>query len=255
VDALAEWLCVRLSGGVDSIVAVSEGVREHLQARGMRMTRCAVIVNGTNTDVFRPMPAQRAEQRRELGIPEDAFVVGVTARITPIKAPERLIAALAHACPRLPGLHAVWIGDGAADYVDTVRRRADAAGLRGRLHLPGQRLHVERALNALDAFALLSRSEGLSRALIEAMAVGLPCIVDRRAGADVVAGAGVVVDADDAGAVASAIEALLDDDERRVRMGIDARNCAIEHYSLRSAIVATETLLQRCADARADGAR
>ena len=250
-DRFAIRACARLSGGVDAVIAVSDATRDYLVRKGLPAARCSVVPNGTDTLHLRPDIALRAAQRGRWGMADDAFVLGVVARVVPVKAPERLLAALALACAQLPALRAVWVGGGAADYVAALVDRARELGIADRVRFAGPSLDLASAYNAFDAFALLSHSEGFGKAVAEAMAVALPCVVDRRAGAETLGDAGVVVDGDDPAAIARVLAALARDPDERARLGAAARSRVQALFSLARTLDATETLLQRLADARA----
>ena len=250
-DRFAIRACARLSGGVDAVIAVSDATRDYLVRKGLPAARCSVVPNGTDTLHLRPDIALRAAQRGRWGLADDAFVLGVVARVVPVKAPERLLAALALACAQLPALRAVWVGGGAAGYVAGLVDRARELGIADRVRFAGPSLDLASAYNAFDAFALLSHSEGFGKAVAEAMAVALPCVVDRRAGAETLGDAGVVVDGDDPAAIARVLAALARDPDERARLGAAARSRVQALFSLARTLDATETLLQRLADARA----
>jgi glycosyltransferase involved in cell wall biosynthesis len=249
-DRFAIRACARLSGGVDAIVAVSDATREYLVRQGMPAARCTVVPNGTDTLRLHPDAGLRAAQRGRWGFDDGAFVLGVVARVVPVKAPERLLAALALACVQVPSLRAVWVGGGAADYIAALVDRARELGIADRVRFVGPSLDPAAAYNAFDAFALLSHSEGFGKVVAEAMAVALPCVVDRRAGAETLGDAGHVVDGDDPAAIARVLALLAQQPDERARLGAAARSRVQAMFSLARTLDATEALLQRVAAAR-----
>jgi glycosyltransferase involved in cell wall biosynthesis len=117
------------------------------------------------------------------------------------------------------------------------RLRAQAAtlGIGDRVHLLGFRDDVADILAAGDVFTMPSLSEGLPLALVEGMSFGLPVVVTRVGGVPEVVTDGVeglIVPPSDAGALAAALEALLQDPARRQQMGAAARTRAIRDYAL-----------------------
>jgi glycosyltransferase involved in cell wall biosynthesis len=102
------------------------------------------------------------------------------------------------------------------------------------VHLLGSRKDIDAILPAFDLFALVSDTEGLSNAILEAQACGLPVVATAVGGnPDLVDEAcGILVAARDPEAQGKAIAALLNDPARRERMGTAARNRVVRAYSL-----------------------
>lgn len=242
-DAVATRLCALLSRTVELGVAVSAQVLRHAMAHGIRPGRFEIIPNGTDTERLRPDPDARRRQRSHWQVEDETVLVGVVARVAAVKAPERLIAALAVAAPLSSRLRAVWVGGGPPAYVAALEQQALSAGLGDRLRFVGATLNTRDAYNGLDVFVLCSHSEGFPKAVAEAMAVGLPCIVDARAGAEVVGTKGVVVDAGDAAALAHAILRLAEDPALRATLGAAARARIESALSLDATLQATEALI------------
>lgn len=146
---------------------VEEGVRLGiLDGEG-----ATVIRSGIDLSAFR---AGRGgdEVRTELGVPHRAPLVVQVACFKPQKAPERFVELAARVHARIPEARFLLVGDGELRR-DLERRRA-AAGLDGRLLLPGWRRDVPAVLAAATVVTLTSRFEGLPRALVEARAAGVP---------------------------------------------------------------------------------
>ena len=166
-------------------------------------------------NVSQRVSRDRAAARARIGIPEADFVVGTVSRLVPGKTVGDLIDAVT----RLPRATLAVVGDGPER--GAVERRIDRLGLRDRVRLLGARDDVPELLAAFDIFALSSRWEGEPIALLEAMAVGVPCVATAVGGtSEVLAGgeAGVLVPAGDSAALAAAIELLRLDPEHRARI-------------------------------------
>jgi len=147
------------------------------------------------------------------------------ARLDPIKGIDRLLEAFALARHDVPGLRLELIGPGeAGPYQAQVRRLGieDAVEFRGFVS-PAQK---RAALTRAHAACLLSRSEGLPLAALEAMACGTPVVISEGANLSEADGvAGVVVDGEPEGS-AEAIVKLMHDDSLRERLGEGARRFA-----------------------------
>ena len=196
---------------------------------------------GVDTGRFVPLDAeQRRQARRRLGVASEETLVLSVSRLVPRKGVDRLIEAVARLAPGRPDLRLLIAGAGrdAGRLEALVRRTGAPARLLGRV--------TEDALadlyGASDLFAMLCRKrwfgleqEGFGIVFLEAAAAGVAQIAGDSGGAAeaVEHGAGglVVEQPDDVEAVADALAALLDDPERRRRLGAEARRRAEEHFS------------------------
>ena len=228
--------CAKLSRSVPTrIVCCSEAARRDHVALGYDAAKMTVIANGFDLESFQPDPACRGEIRKELGIPEQTFLVGLVARFHPQKDHESFLAAAAAVAARLPETHFLLCGEGIDGGNQALLEGIARLGLRGRMHLIGQRRDVARITAALDVACSSSAfAEGLPNAIGEAMACAVPCVVtDVGDSAELVGDTGRVVLSGDPARLAEAITSLLaaDSAERR-KMGEAARNRIREHYAL-----------------------
>ena len=112
----------------------------------------------------------------------------------------------------------------------------------------GVRADVPAILNASDLFVLSSRWEGNPMSVMEALAAGLPVVSTAVGGVPklVQEGAtGLLVPSEDAGALAQAMQALVDDPVRRQAMGEAARQHAVAHFDIRHTVRGYEQLYER----------
>jgi glycosyltransferase involved in cell wall biosynthesis len=119
---------------------------------------------------------ERASVRAELGIPQDARVIGHVGRFAEEKNHRFVIEIMAEAARRDPKVYLLLVGDGAlrAEVEREVARRA----LQDRVVFAGSRPDVPRLmLGAMDVFVFPSHYEGLGRVAVEAQAAGLPCVL------------------------------------------------------------------------------
>ncbi|MFJ7332563.1 glycosyltransferase [Streptomyces sp. NPDC101110] len=161
-------------------VAVSPTVAERLERWGVPGPRIEVVPNGIDVARFRYDPARRAETRRRLGLPDDAYVVGAVGRLAPGKRFGTLIRALAH----LPAdCRLLLVGAGPEE--DVLRRTARAAGVADRVLFTGERPYVPDGTpgpdlpsltSAMDVLASPSPEEAFGLAVVEALAAGLPVL-------------------------------------------------------------------------------
>jgi glycosyltransferase involved in cell wall biosynthesis len=184
---------------------LDEGVRLRLFPR----ERARIIRSGIDLAAFRK-PSGGRELRHELGIPAEASLVVQVACFKPQKAPERFVELAALVARRVPAAHFVLVGDG--ELRGRLEALRAAAGLEGRLHLPGWRRDVAAVYAAATVVTLTSRFEGLPRALVEALAASVPVVAMAVDGVVEVVRDGVngflVAEGDTAGLAARVVELL-----------------------------------------------
>lgn len=182
--------------------------------------------------------------RIDLGIPDGAATIGTVARLAKQKRIDRLLRAFA----QLPAnTHCIIAGDG--DERESLSRLATAIGIADRLHLVGHREDKSTVLAALDLFVITSDQEGLSNAMLEAMAFGLPVVSTPVSGAGEALFPdtdgeipGLIASFDDA-SIASSLNSLLADGQARRSMGEAARRIAAKRFSLDSMLDKWEEVL------------
>lgn len=205
------------------------GAEEHL-GRGIgRPESYRVIRSGIDLRPFRRAATERAACREHLGFEPGDLVVGTLCRLERVKGVDTLLEGFRRAASARPRLRLYLGGDGPLR--DTLVRRAAADPLlKGRVAIPGAWVPPERVLPAFDLFVLASRNEGMGRALVEAMACGLPVLATDVGGVSEVleeGRAGLLIPPDDPEAVAAGIGKLADDPSLRARLGGVARGRSV----------------------------
>jgi glycosyltransferase involved in cell wall biosynthesis len=215
----------RLSGVPAVIASNSEAGLAWHRRLGYRPRRSIVIPNGFDTDRFRPDPEARSRLGAMLGWGEEAVIVGLVARVDPMKDHAGFFAALARTAP---ALRAVLVGRG----TETL---AIPAALAGRVAALGPRDDVAALTPGFDIACLASHSEGFPNVLGEAMACGVACVTTDVGDASAIVGkAGVVVPTGDPAALAEALSALAADPDRRRALGAAGRARVLADYALPS---------------------
>jgi glycosyltransferase involved in cell wall biosynthesis len=209
---------------------------------GIPPSRFEVLYNCVDCRRFAP-GAQRADLRRTLGFADDELVILTVASLTPVKGHAALLEAAARvlAGTRLR-LCFLWLGEGGERA--RLEARVRELGIGARVSLPGSCDGVPQYLAAADLFVLPSALEGMSNAILEAMASGLPVVAHAVGGNPELVDhgrSGLLVPAGDPAALAAAIERLLHHDAERRAMGSAARRRAEQIFSL-------EAMLKRYAD-------
>ncbi|PNS08149.1 glycosyltransferase [Solilutibacter silvestris] len=229
----------------DRVVAPARQILDALATHEhLPLCRATVIPNGVDTLRYRPREATwREARRRALGLGVDTVVFCCVARLTEVKCPLVLVDAFARLHAEYPDVRLLLAGDG--PMADEVRRKVDASGLAGNIDLLGSIDAVDDLLPACDVAVLASSSEGMSNALLEAMACGLPVVATAVGGnlQLVKPGVnGVLVPAHDPAAFAEAMLSLARDAHRRHDLGQRARRIVEEEFSAARMIIAYDHL-------------
>lgn len=217
----------------DRIVAVGDKQRRELV--GYRVAPPEKIVSiplGLEIDGMLEAEAERGHLRAELGLNGVDRLVGIVARLVPIKAHDVFLEAAAEVRRRVPNARFVIVGDG--ERRAELEARARELGLADRTHFLGWRRDLRRIYADLDVVVLSSLNEGSPVAIIEAMAAARPVVSTDVGGVgEVVADGrgGRLVPPRDPAALAEAVAEVLSDPESAARMGRAARAAVYPKYS------------------------
>jgi len=220
----------------DCFVAISNEIREELIEFGVCPERVRLIGSGIDTDEFSP-----GESPLEQKLPPRPRVI-FTGRLHPQKNLDVLLHAWRQVVRRVP---ASLILVGAGPEEARLRALSDKLGVAASVLFAGAQTDVVPYLRAADVFVLPSVAEGMSNALLEAMAAGLAVAVSRIGGnTDLVSEGqtGLLFDPTDTDELAQKLLCLLRNAEVRRRLGRAARRFVVERYSLRSVVDAYERL-------------
>jgi glycosyltransferase involved in cell wall biosynthesis len=182
-------------------------------------------------------PEDRQEFYQAFDLQPGCLHLVCVGRLAPEKGQAFLLEALALLGDQLPELQTVFFGDGPLK--EELQGRCAQLGLTGRVRFAGQRPDIRRWLPFFDLFVLPSAWEGLSQALLEAMAAGLPVTATAVGGSPeaVVEGeTGLLIAPGDPPALASAITRLAQDPALRQRMGAAGRRRVEAHFDLAKTI-------------------
>jgi glycosyltransferase involved in cell wall biosynthesis len=151
---------------------INEGRGSSLAPSALQNSPVGIPVYCVPNGVPIPVARERAALRLAWGIPADAIVLGIVARIEQQKNPLFIIRLLAQLPPHV---HLVWVGDG------RMRGEMEAAiassNISHRIHLDGWQSDGAGRIAGFDIFVLPSLYEGLPLALLEAMSLEMPCVV------------------------------------------------------------------------------
>lgn len=239
-----------LSSLPDLVMVNSAAGRAAHEAIGYHPKRWELVANGFDTRIFQPDAAQHLALRESLTIPADAPVIGMVGRYHPMKNHASFLHAARQLLEARLQVHFVLAGRNVDEANTPLLALVERLGLRGNVHLLGERTDVTAVMNGLDVFTLCSvMGEGFPNVVGEAMACALPCVVtdvgDARA---VLGGAGLVVPPADTTALATAwLELLALPGADRRRLG-DAGRARIEaHFSLAGSVRRYEQIYEELA--------
>jgi glycosyltransferase involved in cell wall biosynthesis len=179
-----------------------------------------VIPNGVDLTRFQPALLTRQD-------PDTTFRILCVARLVERKGIGDLISAADRIRQQRPNFKLIFVGRG--DYEAELKATVEGLGLQQWVEFKGVVLHdfMPEIYNQADLFILPSLNEGMSNAVLEAMAAGLPIITTYTGGtAELLRGNGIIIPKQSSDAIAKAILELWDDDDLRRAMGQRSRKIA-----------------------------
>jgi glycosyltransferase involved in cell wall biosynthesis len=234
-----------LAWRTDRLLAVTTRVRDELIALGVgKASQYRAVPLGFDLAPLLAAERRRGELRAELGMGA-APLIGIVARLVPIKAHEVFLAAAAAVRQQVPAARFLVVGDG--ELRQTLEQQTAALGLTDAVRFLGWRADIDRLYADIDVVALTSRNEGSPVALIEAMAAGVPVVSTEVGGvADVVEHgvSGLLAPMDDAAGIATHILTLLADPVMRRTMGQHGRAKVAATYDAGRLVSDIETLYE-----------
>jgi glycosyltransferase involved in cell wall biosynthesis len=230
----------RLARGMfDQVHAVSESVRRaHIGQDGLDPARVVTLYNGVDLGEINAVCAagSPADKYPASGVPRVVCV----ANIRPVKDLEMFVSTAAVVCRSMPAARFMVAGAVQdAGYMGRVAEMASLLGLGDKIEFLGPVPNVPSLLRQCDVFYLPSRSEGLSNALLEAMACGLPCVAtDVGGNGELVENAtnGYLVRSGDCRQAAARLLDLLRDPSRAREMGRAGRRLIESKFSVETMI-------------------
>lgn len=239
----------------DTIICISDA--EKMSAKRQHICRdkkLQVIFNGVDIERYlKSLKKERTVTRESLGIPEHAFVVGASGRLTAQKAPDVFIRAARMIKDRIPEAYFLMVGDG--ELKEEIWAYAEKYGLSDSLTITGWVKEPLEYVNLFDVAMLLSRWEGFGLALPEYMMADKPIVASN---VDAIPNIiknnvnGVLVEPDRPEDVFDAImkiyadkifaENLVQNGNVIVKQRFDAKRAAKEHEKMFSQIIGNTVL-------------
>jgi L-malate glycosyltransferase len=234
-SARIERLYLRVLQHADAVMVVGTETRKYLASRGVDDDRIHVMSSKIDAHRFRPVT----------DAPRDYDVI-LTARLIARKRVDLFLQLVADLRQRHPHVRAAILGDGPLQ--DDLEALARSLGVDACVDFLGFREDTERYYVRAKVFVLTSAAEGLSLAMLEAMACGVPAVVPAVGDlADVVSNGvtGYLIADHHREAFVTAISGLLADDALRRRLGDHARATILRGYTVEDGARAWRALLAR----------
>jgi glycosyltransferase involved in cell wall biosynthesis len=242
-----------------AIFAVSNFTRGCLVNLGLNADKIHTIHNSVDIDHFDPdkkLP-DRGSIRERFGIPANAPIAGIAARMNPWKGQHELIGAVALLRATFPDLHVMILGADVPGVRAEFEARARAGGIADRVHFGGYQQDVRPFLHEFALFVHPSYGEPFGLSIAEAMAMRKPVIACDTGGVPEIithGSDGWLVEERSAAAVATAIATVLNDGGLSRRLGERARETVRERFSPRQQCAAvTRRYASLIAAARSPG--
>lgn len=232
----------------DAIVANSEAARRRSVATGIPDRKIVVIPNGIDCDAFRPDEDGRRRLRQEWAVPADAPLVGVVARLDPVKGHSTFLRAASRIASLRPEVRFVCVGEGQPAYRQRLARLASEIGLGDRVVWAGERRVTSAVYSAFDVAVLPSGvGESFPNVVAEAMACGKACVVTESGDSPLIVGdTGEVAPPGDPEALARAVLHALE--RTRADAGgtaARARDRIVQEFSVERLVRRTERALEQ----------
>lgn len=193
----------------DAVITVSEELRQRAIAQGVPADKVTAILNGCDTSVFHP--GDRNEARRQVSCDTESELIVYAGNLLASKGLGELMEAFLELAKIRPRLLLAIIGQG--PFGETLARRASAAGMEGRVIMPGRRdaAGIAEWMRAADVFCLPSYSEGCPNVVVEALACGRPLVATKVGGIPelVNEASGLLIPPRNAGQLRGALDAAL----------------------------------------------
>lgn len=228
--------------GTDKIVAVSEGVKESLVNIGIRARHIQVIYNGTPSEKYAKINPQQVEMlRQQYSIAPHDIVIGSVARL---KEQGQILRALQNIAQKLK---VIFVGIDAQPEFEPIIAQFTTPH---EIYFTGP-VDNELALHHYPLFrvnVLASTIEGLSQALLEAMAMGVPVIATRLGGNPELIRHqenGMLFDNNDIPQLTECIEQLIENDQLHRTLSHNGKKTALQDFSIENTVRHYETFFQR----------
>ena len=227
-----------------AVITTSQAIKELLAQRvGLPESRLFSIPTGVSLEEFSPRP-KNPEPLASLDIPANAFIFGTVAVLRSWKGHLYLLEGIKNLIAAGQPVYLLVVGEG--PYRPVIEEKIKELGLQERVRLVGHQEGVAGWLALMDAFVLASYAhEGVSQALLQALAMGKPVAATRIGGTPEVitpGETGLLAPPRDAPALARAMQTLLENPEMGKKLGSQGRELVAAKFSLEQMAAAVEAV-------------
>lgn len=228
-----------LSSRTTVAIAISQCVADQLEKDGVSKEKIRVIYNGLDPDEWYPREGKNSQLRQTLGIEEDTFLFACAGQLVPWKNHKLFIEAAAQLVQDENCGQARFVIVGGdlwgeqQDYVKSLRDLVKEHDLQERFNFVPHQNDIIEAMAAFDAVVLASHDEPFGRVLIEAMAMQKPVVAyDENGPCEIVTHEkdGLLVDVETENGLALMMRRVLQEEELRQAIGIEARKTVREKF-------------------------
>lgn len=215
---------------VDLLVTVSDDIRRSLGSK-INPGKIVTVHNGVDLNQLTVTTSSR-DIRRRLGVDENETLIGSAGRLMPVKGYEYLLKAVQIMGEKQRDVRLLLIGDGPER--KSLEQAVANLGLDDRVIFHGFTPDTAELIKAMDIFVLSSLHEGISIALLEAMALGVPVVATAVGGnREVITDGetGLLVPSRDAESLATACLRLMDDAQLRKMLTERGRSLIKQEYT------------------------
>lgn len=232
----------------DKILCNSEAIRKRFIKRGKLHPKIITIINGVDINAFSP-DLSSMKIRQEFSVDEGEVIIGMLSRIDMAKGQDYFIEAAAQLNKQYPHTWFLIVGSPCfSDHCDFFKQLKDEVQrlqLEKKVIFTGFRKDVVDILVALDILVLASEAEACGRVLFEAMACGRPIVATNTGGTPEIVvdkETGLLIPPKDSQALVSALRVLLDNKERREKMGQMGRRRVEKYFTIQEHVKKTEAV-------------
>ncbi len=219
----------------DKVIFVSEDARAFtLKHERLPARKALIIKNGIDIARYAGTKTDKAAMKSSLGFAANDKLLGAVGSLIPIKNHRMLITALKGIEKEEPSCKVVIAGGGRLK--DELKEYANGLGLGDKVVLLGERQDVAQLLGTFDVFVVSSSDEGMSLAILEALAAGLPVVATNVGGnPELVRDGenGFIVASEDAIAMGEAVLKVLSDSSLSAKMAENNRQKALREFDIR----------------------
>ena len=230
------------------IHTVSNSLRRQLIDFGFPASKITVIANGVDTGRF--APGERVAARRKIGLPTDALVIGIVGRFGPYKRHSMLIESFTLLAREFQKSHLLIVGSGGPEEI-RVRQQAEGSEAADRIRMTGFQANPSACYQSMDMLVIPSINEGLSNAMLEAMACGVPVLANRACGSTEVVDDGIngyIADLDSVEKLREYLRLALSNPLHLADLGASARRKMTTSFSIDHMVAGYEQIYRKIAN-------